>query len=111
MVLRASINIDTRDLGYMKDRVLCDFTEEDFQKIVGTFHAWRSGKGYKDVGRFCKSVKLADIEKHDFVLTPGRYVGAKAVKDDGEPFEDKMKRLTAQLMDQMKEGERLDGEI
>lgn len=103
--------IDARDLGYMKDRVLRDFTPEDIQKIVGTFQAWRKGKGYKDEAGFCKSAKLKDIEKQDFVLTPGRYVGAKAVKDDGEPFEDKMKRLTAQLMDQMKEGEKLDREI
>ncbi len=103
--------IDARDLGYMKDRVLRDFTPEDIQKIVGTFQAWRQGKGYKNEAGFCKSVKLKDIEKQDFVLTPGRYVGAKAVKDDGEPFEEKMKRLTAQLMEQMKKGEKLDKEI
>jgi type I restriction enzyme M protein len=69
------------------------------------------GANYKDETGFCKSVKLADIQKHDYVLTPGRYVGAVAEEDDGEPFAEKMMRLTGQLKEQFEESERLEGEI
>jgi type I restriction enzyme M protein len=71
----------------------------------------RDGGEYRDVAGFCKSVTLNDIRKHGHVLTPGRYVGAEAQEDDGEPFEDKMKRLTATLHDQMAEGRKLDANI
>lgn len=64
-----------------------------------------------DVAGFCKSATLAEIASHDFVLTPGRYVGAEEVEEDGEPFEAKMKRLTAQLEAQLAEGAKLDAEI
>jgi type I restriction enzyme M protein len=63
---------------------------------------------YRDIPGFCKSVKIEEIRKHGYVLTPGRYVGAEAVEDDGESFEEKMKRLTAQLRRQMEEGRKLD---
>jgi len=120
--------IDARNLGYMKDRVLRDFTQEDLDQVTETFHNWRrtgvqvpgspgmdeSGQtqeGYSDIPGFCKSVKLSDIEKHDFVLTPGRYVGAAAEEDDGEPFPEKMARLTGQLKAQFEESDRLEAEI
>lgn len=103
--------IDARNLGYMKDRVLRDFTQADLDEVTGTFHRWQVGEGYEDVAGFCKSAELADLEKHDFVLTPGRYVGAAAEVDDGEPFAEKMARLTAQLSVQFAEGERLEAEI
>ena len=70
------------------------------QKIVGTYHAWRGDKGagkYEDVAGFCKSATTAEIAAHGHVLTPGRYVGAEEVEDDGEPFEEKMTRLVAEL--------------
>ncbi len=60
---------------------------------------------------FCKSALLAEVRKHGHVLTPGRYVGAEAVKDDGEPFEEKMQRLTASLREQQAEAEKLDASI
>ena len=103
--------IDARKLGYMKDRVLRDFKAEDIRKLADTFHAWKAGEGYEDIPGFCKSASLEEIAKHDFVLTPGRYVGAAPEEDDGVPFADKMARLTAQLKEQFEEGERLEREI
>ena len=113
--------IDGRNLGYMKDRVLRDFTPEDVQKIADTFHAWKrsspspakagesQGEGqYKDIAGFCKAAKLDEIKKHDYVLTPGRYVGAAEHEDDGVAFEDKMKLLTKQLTDEFAESVRLE---
>lgn len=100
--------IDARDLGYMKDRVLRDFTDADVRKIADTFHSWKKGDGYSDEAGFCKATDLAGIRKHDYVLTPGRYVGAAERIADGESFEDKMARLTAQLDAQFRDGERLE---
>ncbi|MBU2894945.1 type I restriction-modification system subunit M [Colwellia sp. D2M02] len=121
--------IDARNLGYMKDRVLRDFTEQDTASVTNLFHKWQSKdfhsaesvmawkekaeaesdvKGmtiepeapYQDVAGFCKSVKLAEIIKHDYVLTPGRYIGAVEQEGDGEAFTDKMERLTSLLKEQ-----------
>lgn len=103
--------IDARQLGYMKDRVLRDFTEKDIKKVADTFHAWQLGEGYADVAGFCYSASLDDIRKHEHVLTPGRYVGAEEQEDDGEVFADKMARLTAQLNEQFAESAKLEGEI
>ncbi|HDR1063205.1 type I restriction-modification system subunit M [Pasteurella multocida] len=103
--------IDARQLGYMKDRVLRDFTEADSQKIVQTFHNWQYGENYQDEAGFCYSATLADIQKQDYILTPGRYVGAVAQEEDSEPFAEKMQKLTALLNQQMAEGERLNAEI
>ncbi|HHW4680486.1 MAG TPA: class I SAM-dependent DNA methyltransferase, partial [Xylella taiwanensis] len=98
--------IDARSLGYMKDRVLRDFTMDDINKIATTFHAWQQGTDYADVPGFCYAATLDDIRKHGHVLTPGRYVGAAPQEDDGEPFADKMARLTAQLAEQFVESAR-----
>ena len=103
--------IDARQMGYMKDRVLRDFTPDDIQKIADTFHAWQQGEGYEDVAGFCQSAKLDEIRKHEHVLTPGRYVGAVEQEDDGEPFAEKMQRLTAQLVGQFAESAKLEEEI
>jgi type I restriction enzyme M protein len=103
--------IDARNLGFMRDRVLRDFTNEDIAKVADTFHAWQRGEGYDDVAGFCKSASLDEIKKHDFVLTPGRYVGAQEQEDDGEPFAVKMARLTGQLREQFAESDRLEAEI
>lgn len=103
--------IDARNLGYMKDRVLRDFTSDDIRKVTDTFHAWQQGEGYEDIAGFCASVSFEQIEKHDFVLTPGRYVGAAEQIDDGEPFAEKMARLTKQLSAQFAESDRLEAEI
>ncbi|RBM51642.1 SAM-dependent DNA methyltransferase [Vibrio tarriae] len=103
--------IDARNLGFMKDRVLRDFTSDDIAKIANVFHAWQSGTGYEDEKGFCFSAKLEDLQKHDFVLTPGRYVGAAEAEEDSEPFTDKMQRLTAQLKAQFEESDRLEKAI
>ncbi|EGQ9972867.1 type I restriction-modification system subunit M [Vibrio vulnificus] len=103
--------IDARNLGFMKDRVLRDFTSDDIAKIASVFHAWQSGTGYEDEKGFCFSAKLEDLKKHDFVLTPGRYVGAAEAEEDSEPFTDKMQRLTAQLKSQFEESDRLEKAI
>jgi type I restriction enzyme M protein len=103
--------IDARNLGFMKDRVLRDFASEDIRRVADTFHAWKNGNSYADVPGFCKAAKLEEIKKHDYVLTPGRYVGAADVADDGEVFENKMKVLTKQLKDQFAESSRLEAEI
>jgi len=92
--------IDARDLGYMKTRVLRDFAAEDIAKIVDAFRNWKLGADYEDEAGFCKSAMLEEIAKHDYVLTPGRYVGAPEEEDDGEPFAEKMQRLTAELSEQ-----------
>ncbi len=108
--------IDARKMGTMIDRVHRELTEEDIRKIADTYHAWRGdasvGAGqpspYEDIPGFCKSATIDDIRKHGYVLTPGRYVGAAEVEDDGEPFEEKMARLTAELKKQTAEAARLD---
>ena len=103
--------IDARQMGYMKDRVLRDFTAEDIRKIADTYHAWQQGEAYDDVPGFCFSAQLDDIRKHEHVLTPGRYVGAAEQDEDEEPFADKMARLTTQLAEQFAESAKLEGEI
>jgi len=106
--------INAGKLGAMVDRVHRELTDDDLAKIAGTYHAWRGDKSagkYEDVPGFCKAAKLDDIRTHGHVLTPGRYVGAEAAEDDGEPFEDKMKRLTVTLCEQQKEAAKLDAAI
>jgi type I restriction enzyme M protein len=107
--------IDARKLGRMIDRVHRELTEEDIARIAGTYHAWRGDKDskrpYEDVPGFCKGATLEEIRKHGYVLTPGRYVGAAQVEEDGEPFEEKMRQLTARLREQQAEAARLDTAI
>jgi type I restriction enzyme M protein len=114
--------IDARQCGYMVDRVLRAFDDEkDIHRIADTFHAWKADLrylreggepvGYKDIPGFCKSATLNDIKAYDYVLTPGRYVGAVVQEDDGEPFEEKMARLTAKLKAQFEESARLERAI
>ena len=108
--------IDARNLGYMKDRVLRDFTRDDIEKVADLYHAWKTGAevngiAYEDQAGFCKSATLEEITKHDFVLTPGRYVGATEELDDGIPFGEKMATLTAKLSEQFAESATLEAEI
>ncbi|WIH19880.1 type I restriction-modification system subunit M [Photobacterium damselae] len=108
--------IDARNLGYMKDRVLRDFTRDDIEKVADLYHAWKTGVevngvAYEDQAGFCKSATLEEITKHDFVLTPGRYVGATEELDDGIPFGEKMAALTAKLSEQFAESAALEAEI
>jgi type I restriction enzyme M protein len=106
--------IDARKLGRMVDRTHRELTEEDVARITNTYHAWRGEKEagqYADVPGFCKSATLEEVRKHGHVLTPGRYVGAEAQEDDGEPFDEKMKRLAATLREQQAEAAKLDAAI
>ncbi len=106
--------IDARKLGTMADRVHRELADGDIAKVTSTYHAWRGDAGagsYADVAGFSKSAKLDDIRGHGYALTPGRYVGAEAVADDDEPFEDKMTRLVALLRQQQADGALLDDAI
>ena len=111
---RQTLFIDARKLGTLVDRVHRELTDADIQKIVGTYHAWRGDKGaekYENTAGFCKSATADEIATHGHVLTPGRYVGAEEVVDDGESFEVKMPRLVAELESQFKESEKLEEAI
>lgn len=104
--------IDARNLGYMVDRAERALSDKDIAKIADTFHAWRGsasalGKEYADEAGFCYSATLAEIKDADYALTPGRYVGAAEVEDDGEPIEAKIARLKKELFEQFEESERL----
>ena len=131
--------IDARKLGVLVDRTRRELTDEEVQKIADTYHAWRragrpsvaadrksgSDRGetnrhsresgnpvtYEDIPGFCKSASMDDIRKHGHVLTPGRYVGAAEVEDDGEPFEEKMLRLSALWREQRAQALKLDAAI
>jgi type I restriction enzyme M protein len=100
--------LDARKMGTLVDRVHRELSEDDMRKIADAYSAWKTGEGYEDVAGFCKSAKLEEIEKHGFVLTPGRYVGAEELEDDGIPFEEKMQTLTATLYDQFAESAKLE---
>jgi type I restriction enzyme M protein len=103
--------IDASEMGFMKDRVHREFAPEDIDKIEQTYHNWRKIEGYEDIKGFCKSVSLTDIEKHSFVLTPGRYVGIPDEEDDGIPFEDKMNDLTMTIAQQIEKEKELDEQL
>jgi type I restriction enzyme M protein len=114
--------IDARKLGVMIDRVHRDLPAADIKKIAQTYHAWRRSddpqknphseiQKYEDVPGFCKSANLAEIRSHGHILTPGRYVGAEAAEDDGEPFAEKMQQLTAKLEQQFAESTKLEAAI
>ncbi|MEA1945576.1 MAG: N-6 DNA methylase, partial [Euryarchaeota archaeon] len=86
--------------------------EEEIGRIASTYHAWRGEVGeYEDVPGFCRAVGLNEIGKHGYILTPGRYVGAEEVKDDGEPFDEMVLRLTAELSGQFEKSKGLEEEI
>lgn len=127
--------IDASEMGFMKDRVHREFSDEDIDKISETYHNWRKSNGellmmndelkkensqftihnsqfvYQDIKGFCKSAKIDEIEKHGFVLTPGRYVGIKDTEDDGIPFEEKMQKLTSTLKEQFAKESQMNEEI
>lgn len=103
--------IDARKLGFMVDRRVRELSAEDIEKIASTYQNWRQGKEYEDVLGFCKEATTAEISEQDYVLTPGRYVGIEEVQDDGEPFEEKMERLTTELYDLFDESHELENQI
>jgi len=104
--------IDASEIGYLTDRTHRSFTDEDIQKLAGTYHEWRKEKGkYEDVKGFCKSATLEEIKTQSFILTPGRYVGITDEIDDGIPFEGKINALTDKLKEQIEEEKHLNDEI
>ena len=106
--------IDARKLGSLIDRTHKDFYDEEIDKVATTYHAWRGEKEageYKDVPGFCKSATTDEIRENGYVLTPGRYVGAAEIEDDGVPFEEKMAEFSATLYEQFSEEDRLEAAI
>jgi type I restriction enzyme M protein len=115
---RQTLFIDARKLGHLVDRVHRELSGEETQRIAQTYHAWRGTddplrnphsevREYADVPGFCKSATTDEIAQHGYVLTPGRYVGAEEVEDEGEPFDEKMTRLVNELDAQFAESEKL----
>lgn len=102
--------IDARKMGHMVDRKHRDFSDEDIQKLADTFEQFQNGT-LEEVKGFCAIAEIQEIEKQDYILTPGRYVGIEEVKDDGEPFEEKMKRLTSELSEMFAKSHELEEEI
>ena len=105
-----TVFIDARNMGYMVDKNHRDFTDEDIQKLADTFENFQNGT-LRDVKGFCAAVTTEDIAKQDYILTPGRYVGIEEQEDDGEPFEEKMARLTSELSDMFAKSHELEDEI
>ncbi len=104
--------IDARKMGEMVTRKLRELTVEDINKIAETYHNWRNIDGkYEDVKGFCKSAKLEEIKGHEYILTPGRYVGIEEEEGDGIPFQEKMENLTSQLAEQFAKSRELEERI
>jgi type I restriction enzyme M protein len=106
--------IDARKMGFMADRTHKELNVDDIRKIAGIYHVWHGQKEvgvYEDVKGFCKATKLAEVQEHEYILTPGRYVGIEDAEEDSEPFEDKMARLTSELAEQFAKSRHLEDEI
>jgi type I restriction enzyme M protein len=111
---KQALFIDARKLGTLVDRVHRELTDADVERIVGTYHAWLGDEGagkYEDTAGFCKAATTEDIAKRGYFLAPGRYVGAEEFEDDGEPFEEKMPRLVAELNAQFAQSAKLEKAI
>ena len=102
--------IDARKCGQMVDRTHRELFDDDITKITGTYHSWRGEPGtstYEDLPGFCAAASVEQIAAHRYVLNPGRYVGAEEAEDDGEPIQEKLRRLKAELVDAFEESDRL----
>lgn len=102
--------IDARKMGFMVDRKHRDLSDEDIAKLADTFTAFQNGE-LKEVKGFCAVATTEEIAKQDYILTPGRYVGIEEQEDDGEPFDEKMKRLTSELSEMFEKSHTLEDEI
>jgi type I restriction enzyme M protein len=102
--------IDARKMGSMVNRRLREMTDEDIARIAGTFTAFQNGK-LEEVKGYCATVDTDEIARQDYILTPGRYVGIEEQEDDGEPFDEKMTRLTGELSEMFKRSHELEAEI
>lgn len=103
--------INASNLGTMVTRKLKELPEEDIQKIANTYHSYQNDTNYEDILGYCKKSTIDEIKSNDYVLTPGRYVGTEEVKDDGVPFEEKIKTLSEELKNQIQESNELDEKI
>lgn len=121
--------IDARKMGTLVDRVHRELDDKEIQKIADTYHSWRLPalraqsrlpkqsvqsshlKEYEDIKGFCKSARLDELKEHEYILTPGRYVGIEDVPEDSEPFDEKMERITGDLADMFAESHTLEKEI
>ena len=102
--------IDARKMGFMVDRKHRDLSDEDIAKLADTFTAFQNGE-LEEVKGFCAVATTEEIAKQDYILTPGRYVGIEEQEDDGEPFDEKMKRLTSELSEMFEKSHELENEI
>lgn len=102
--------IDAREMGTMKSRKLRELSDDDIKKLGDTYDKYEAGTLENEKG-FCAVVDTAEIAKHDYILTPGRYVGIKEQEEDKEPFDEKMKRLTGELSGLFEESHKLEAEI
>lgn len=109
--------IDVRKMGHMVTRKHRELNEDEIKQICDTYHNWKSGKlkdeneGYADIQGFCKSAGIDEVRSHEYILTPGRYVGIEEAEDDGEPFDEKMTRLTSELAEMFAKSHKLEDEI
>lgn len=105
--------IDARKIGSMATRTLKEFSEEDINQVADVYHAWRgtNDQNYENIAGFCKVAKLDEVREHEYILTPGRYVGLEAAEEDSEPFEEKMDRLTGELAEQFIKSKKLEDQI
>ncbi|MBX4271976.1 type I restriction-modification system subunit M [Clostridium estertheticum] len=103
--------IDARNLGHMVNRRVKELGEEDIKSIADTYKNWKNDSGYEDIQGFCKATSIEEIAEHDYVLTPGRYVGIEEVEDDGVSFEEKMEGITSKLAKQFEESQKLEDKI
>lgn len=104
--------IDARKMGTMVTRKHRELSDEEIAKICATYHNWRDGRDeYQDVQGFCKSASLEEVRGHEYILTPGRYVGIEEAEDDSEPFDEKMARLTGELAEMFARSHKLEEEI
>lgn len=102
--------VDAREMGHMVDRKHRDLSDEDIMKLAETFEQFQNGELEEEKG-YCAIADLEEIKKQDYILTPGRYVGIKDIEDDGEPFEEKMTRLTGELSKLFEKSHELEDEI
>jgi type I restriction enzyme M protein len=102
--------IDARQLGTMVDRTHRELSDDDLAKVARTYHAWRGEAGadaYEDISGFCATTTIAQIAEHRFILSPGRYVGSEETEDEDEPLQERIERLTTELLAAFDEGTRL----
>ncbi|KUO71910.1 MAG: N-6 DNA methylase [Desulfosporosinus sp. BRH_c37] len=103
--------IDARKMGTMVTRKHRELSDEEIKQIYDTHHHWRDEKDYEDIQGFCKSANIEEVRGHEYILTPGRYVGIEEQEEDSEPFEEKMTRLTGELAEMFSKSHKLEEEI